>query len=66
MGDDFFVELVVWFMQARALHHAEAKATVFEYIEAFYSQPRLHSALGYRTPAEKRVSMEEVTLRAAT
>ncbi|MFD3002795.1 IS3 family transposase [Pontibacter toksunensis] len=29
---------------------AEAKLTVFEYIESFYNRKRRHSALGYRTP----------------
>src|SRR3954452_22770496 len=31
---------------------AEARAAVFEYVEIFYNRQRLHSALGYRTPAE--------------
>ncbi len=44
---------------------AEAKAAVFEYIEVFYNRQRLHSALGYRTPAEARASMEASTIRAA-
>ena len=44
---------------------AEAKAAVFESIEVFYNRQRLHSALGYRTPAEARASMEEITRRAA-
>ena len=30
----------------------EAKASVFEWIEALYNRQRLHSALGYRSPAE--------------
>lgn len=29
---------------------AEAKQNIFEYIEAFYNQTRLHSALGYISP----------------
>src|SRR5262249_25799004 len=31
---------------------AQARASIFEYIEAFYNPKRLHSALGYRSPAE--------------
>jgi putative transposase len=30
----------------------EARASTHEYIEIFYNRQRLHSALGYRTPAE--------------
>jgi putative transposase len=41
---------------------AEAKAAVFDYIEIFYNRQRLHSALGYRTPAEVRASMEGITM----
>ena len=44
---------------------AEAKAAVFDYIEVFYNRQCLHSALGYRTPAEARASMEEITMRTA-
>jgi putative transposase len=45
---------------------AEVKAAVFEYVEIFYNRQRLHSALGYRTPAEARAGMEGITmLRAA-
>jgi transposase InsO family protein len=31
---------------------AEARASVFEYIEVFYNRVRRHSALGYRSPVE--------------
>ena len=52
--------------QARFRTRAEAKAAVFEYVEVFYNRQRLHPALGYRTPAEARASMEGITmLRAA-
>ena len=30
----------------------EARKAIFEYIEAWYNTNRLHSSLGYRTPAE--------------
>src|SRR3954462_64952 len=44
---------------------AEAKAAVFEYVEIFYDRQRLHSASGYRTPAEARAGMEGIDMRAA-
>ena len=47
---------------ARFRTRAEARAAVFEYIEIFYNRQRLHSALGYRTPAEARASMEGITM----
>lgn len=29
-----------------------AKAVIFEYLEAFYNRTRLHSSLGYGSPAD--------------
>src|SRR3954471_24670627 len=51
--------------EARFRTRAEGRAGVFEYIEVFYNRQRLHSALGYRTPAEARASMEAITMREA-
>ena len=51
--------------EARFRTRADARAAVFESIEVFYNRQRLHSALGYRTPAEARASMEAITMRAA-
>jgi putative transposase len=48
--------------QARFRTRAEARAAVFDYVEVFYNRQRLHSALGYRTPAEARASMEGITM----
>jgi putative transposase len=53
------------------VHHArfrtreEAKAAVFHYVEVFYNRQRLHSALGYRTPAEARAEMEGIGMLVA-
>src|SRR3954463_14840089 len=50
---------------ARFRTRAEARAAVFEYVEVFYNRQRLHSGLGYRTPAEARADMEGITMLAA-
>ena len=61
--ESFFASL-----KTEQVHHGRfrtregAKAAVFEYIEVFYNRQRLHSALGYRTPAEARASMEGITM----
>jgi putative transposase len=50
--ESFFASL-----KKELVHHedyqtrAEARASIFEYIEVFYNQQRLHSSLGYVSPA---------------
>ena len=45
-------------LKKELVHHEDyhtrqqARASVFEYIEAFYNPRRLHSSLGYRSPAD--------------
>lgn len=41
-------------------HRAQARQSIFIYIEQFYNRKRIHSALGYRTPSE----MEQLKLAA--
>jgi transposase InsO family protein len=36
---------------------AEAKASIFEYIEVFYNRRRRHSSLGYKSPVEYEASL---------
>ena len=48
--------------EARFRTRAEARAAVFDYVEVFYNRQRLHSALGYRTPAEARAGMAGIIM----
>jgi putative transposase len=41
-------ECAYWQFSSRA----EAKSTIFEYIEVWYNRQRMHSSLGYRSPME--------------
>ena len=41
---------------ARWVTLAEARAAIHDYIEVFYNRRRLHSSLGYRSPAEYEAS----------
>ena len=48
-------------LKTELIHHEhyrtrdDAKASVFDYIEAFYNRLRIHSTLGYRSPARFEV-----------
>jgi transposase InsO family protein len=46
--------------QADYKTRAEARQSIFEYIEVFYNQERLHSALGYVSPNEYERQYEQV------
>lgn len=47
------LKLELIYRRARDFAHAqEARAAIFEYIEAFYNRQRLHSALGFKSPAQ--------------
>jgi putative transposase len=40
-----------------------AKTAIFEYLETFYNSRRLHSALGYRSPADfEEDKIEEISV----
>ncbi len=51
--------------QAHYCTRDEARAALFDYLEVFYNRQRLHSGLGYRTPAEARTAMSEIRIRMA-
>ena len=44
---------------------SKARRAVAEYIEVFYNRTRLHSGLGYRTPAEILAEHRQISANAA-
>ena len=44
--------------------HAQARASIFEYVEVFYNRKRLHSALGYQSPDTFEASQKSQRQRA--
>jgi transposase InsO family protein len=53
VAESFFRTLKVELVYRRRFRtRAEAKVAIVEYIELFYNRRRLHSSLGYLSPAE--------------
>lgn len=53
MAESFFGTLKLELMPERAFASREAaRLAVFDYIEVFYNRTRMHSALGYQSPAQ--------------
>lgn len=53
VAESFFATLKTELVYRRSwLTRAELRAAVFEYIEVFYNRRRLHSSIGYKTPAQ--------------
>lgn len=53
VAESFFATLKTELVHQRPWStRLELRAAVFEYIEAFYNRRRLHSTLGYKTPAQ--------------
>ena len=54
----FFSSLKIELMDGKAFPSREAaQMAIFEYMEVFYNRERLHSSLGYRTPAEYEAAL---------
>ncbi len=49
-----------------AVHKAEARTALFNYIECWYNPRRTHSALGYRSPAQFESSHQEAATTPTT
>src|ERR1700755_1606725 len=64
--DNAPMERVFAALKVEQVHHCnfsnreEAKAAIFDYIGVFYNRQRLHSAIGYRTPAKARASLKGI------
>ena len=50
--ESFFATLKAECATRRFATRADARTAIFEYIEGWYNRRRLHSALGYLSPAE--------------
>jgi putative transposase len=60
--DNACVESFFHTLKTELIHHesyanrAEARTSIFDWIEVFYNRQRIHSTLGYRSPAEYEMS----------
>ena len=53
IAESFFHTLKVELIQANRYETREiAKQSIFQYLECYYNQKRLHSALGYKVPID--------------
>lgn len=58
-------------LKRERIHHrryatrAEARSDIFSYIEAWYNRKRLHSSLGYCSPVQYEMKMEQQTIAIA-
>lgn len=57
--ESFFGTLKTECATYRFASHAEARRVIFEYLEVWYNRQRLHSAIGYRPPAELELAFYE-------
>ncbi len=53
---DFFI-IAIGAYNMPAVTRAQAKASIFEYIELFYNRNRRHSSLGYVSPEQFEASL---------
>jgi len=66
--DNAPMESVFGSLKVEQVHHCRFRtreAAVFDYVEVFYNRQRLHSGLGYRTPAEARAEMTKGSISMA-
>lgn len=62
VAESFFATLKVELVYRQQMPTRKAaRAAVFEYVEVFYNRQRLHSSLGYRSPAEYEDASDTVS-----
>jgi transposase InsO family protein len=65
MAESFFATLKTELVDRQAWPtRAAARTAIFEYIEGWYNRERLHSALGYRSPAAYEAAHRATTAAA--